>query len=71
MTQKFKEALAETFLDRGRFEFAFAAHLYGSFFHTHGHDDGGFVMLQGVGWSELISNVTTIEVEYTDPEKPT
>lgn len=71
MVQKFKKALADMFLTHEeRHNFLQTASLHGSFFHTHGHDDEGFVCLQSIGWAELVGNITKIKVVYTSENKP-
>lgn len=71
MVQKFKKALADMFLTHDeRYHFLQTASLHGSFFHTHGHDDEDFVCLQGIGWSELVGNITKIKIVYTSKSEP-
>jgi hypothetical protein len=66
--QELKEALGQTFFGlelKTRVDFNNTARLLGSFFHSHGNDDEAPVLLQPVGWSELIGNVTKINVMWT------
>lgn len=46
--------------------FSKTATIQATFYYTHGDHDVGPLPLAGLGWAEMIQNVVTIELIYSD-----